>query len=75
MVFYKVNKQDIPHSGLFSLGANFAEFYEQAHYLAKFIPGCYIKFDCESLLIYIRCIAELVRIQLCPDGRPINIKA
>ena len=35
-------------SKLFSLGANFLEFHEWAHYSGKFILGCYMKIivDC-----------------------------
>ena len=52
----------LPYSGLISLDANFPEFQEWAHNSGKFILGCCMKFDCESLL------QKLAWTQLCPDG-------
>ena len=40
----------VPYNGLFSLGANFPEFYELAYYSGKFILGGHMQFDCGSLL-------------------------
>ena len=47
---------------LFSLGANFPEFYKWACYSGNSILACYMKFNCGSLL------QKLARTQLCPDG-------
>ena len=52
----------LPYSGLFSLGANFFEFYEWVHYSGKLILGCCMKLDCGSPL------QKLAQMQLCPDG-------
>ena len=49
------------YSKLFSLGANFPKFHEWAHYSGKFILGCYMYFDCGSLL------QKLAWTQLYPD--------
>ena len=40
----------LPYSGLFSLGANFPEFPKWNHNSGKFILGCCMKFNYESLV-------------------------
>ena len=49
---------EVPYSRLFSLGANFPNFHELAHNPRKFILGCYVKFDCGSLLWYLLNVAQ-----------------
>ena len=56
----------LPYSRFFSLGANFSKIHKWVCYSGKFILGCYMKFDCGSLL------QKLARMQLCPDGLAIS---